>query len=97
MWHACLRNTHATAHASPIFTDTRSVRLVPDHICERMQSVMNGFSQETADAIVLLSVIRQRVLAERLQEANDHGVRQLAILGAGLDTTAFALPSCGND
>jgi methyltransferase (TIGR00027 family) len=58
---------------------------------------MDGFSQETADAIVLVSVIRQRVLMDRLPEANERGVRQLVILGAGLDTTAFALPSCCDD
>jgi len=58
---------------------------------------MDGFSRQTADAIVLMSVIRYRVLTERLPEANDRGVRQLVILGAGLDTTAFALPAWGND
>jgi len=57
---------------------------------------MDGFSPETADAIVLMSVIRQRVLAERLPAANERGVRQLVILGAGLDTTAFALPAWGH-
>src|SRR3954468_11328608 len=66
MWHACLRNTHATTHASPIFTDTRSVQLVPVDVRQRAQLVMDGFSTETADAIVLMSVIRYRVLAERL-------------------------------
>src|SRR5262245_60475129 len=85
MWLACLRNMHATAHASPIFFDTRSVQLVPDDARERVRSVMGGFSQETADAIVLVSVIRQRVLADRLPRANDRGCRQLVILGAGLD------------
>jgi methyltransferase (TIGR00027 family) len=97
MWHACLRNTHATAHASPIFTDTRGVQLVPADVRQRVVSVMEGFSPATADAIVLMSVIRYRVLAERLPEANDRGVRQLVILGAGLDTTAFALSAWGDD
>jgi methyltransferase (TIGR00027 family) len=97
MWHACLRNTHATAHASPVFTDTRSIQLVPADVRLRVRSVMAGFSQETADAIVLMSVIRHRVLAQRLAEANERGVQQLVILGAGLDTTAFALPSWGDD
>ena len=90
-------NTHATAHALPVFTDTRSVQLVPADVRERVRSVMDGFSRQTADAIVLMSVIRYRVLTERLPEANDRGVRQLVILGAGLDTTAFALPAWGND
>jgi methyltransferase (TIGR00027 family) len=97
MWHACLRNAHATTHASPIFTDTRSVQLVPADARLRVRSVMAGFSPETADAIVIMSVIRHRVLAQRLAEANDRGFRQLVILGAGLDTTAFALPPWGND
>ena len=58
---------------------------------------MDGFSPETANALVLMSVIRYRVLAERLPAANDRGVRQFVILGAGLDSTAFALPAWGND
>jgi methyltransferase (TIGR00027 family) len=88
---------HATDHAAPIFIDTRSVQLVPDDARQRFRSVMDDFSQQTADAIVLLSVIRQRVLVDRLPEANERGCRQLVILGAGLDTTAFALPSWGSD
>jgi methyltransferase (TIGR00027 family) len=58
---------------------------------------MDGFSPETADAIVLMSVIRHRVLAERLPLAYRRGFRQLVVLGAGLDTTAFPLAEQGND
>ena len=29
MWHACLRNTHATTNDWPVFADTRSVQLIP--------------------------------------------------------------------
>ena len=58
---------------------------------------MDGFSPQTADAIVLMSVIRHRVLSERLPQASDRGVRQLLILGAGLDTTDFALPAWADD
>ncbi len=97
MVHACLRNTHATAHASPIFTDTRSVQLVPPDVRQRAQAYLDGFSPQTADALVLMSVIRYRVLAERLPEANGRGIRQFVILGAGLDTTGFALPAWADD
>jgi methyltransferase (TIGR00027 family) len=97
MWHACLRNTHATAHASPVFVDTRSVQLVPADVRLRVQSVMDGFSATTAEAIVLMSVIRHRLLAERLPAAFQRGFRQLVILGAGLDTTALALAEEGVD
>jgi methyltransferase (TIGR00027 family) len=97
MWHACLRNTHATTHASPVFVDARSVQLVPVDVRQRVQAVMGGFSPETADAIVLMSVIRHRVLAERLPVAYGRGFRQLVVLGAGLDTTPFALAEQGND
>jgi methyltransferase (TIGR00027 family) len=96
MLHACLRNTHATAHAAPIFTDTRSVQLVPVETRQQVQSFMGGFSQTTADAIVLALVVRQRVFADRLAAANDRGFRQVVVLGAGLDTTAFALPPWSN-
>jgi methyltransferase (TIGR00027 family) len=75
-----------------VFTDTRSVQLVPASVLERVRTVMDGFSREMADSIVLMAVIRYRILAERLPAANDRGVRQFVILGAGLDTTGFTLP-----
>src|SRR5215471_10131551 len=92
MWHAWLRSTHATVHPSPIFSDTRSVQLVPEQTLWQVVSVMESFSPETADAIILMAVIRHRVLIDRLPQAHERGVRQLVILGAGLDTTAFRLP-----
>jgi methyltransferase (TIGR00027 family) len=58
---------------------------------------MDGFSQETADALALMSVIRYRVFADRLPDANKRSVRQLVSLGAGLDTTAFTLPTWANE
>ena len=95
MWHACLRHTHAVAHDSPIFSDTRRVGLVPADVRRRVLSVMHGYSRETADAIVLRAVVRHRLLADRLELADRRGDRQLVILGAGPDTTAFELPSWG--
>jgi methyltransferase (TIGR00027 family) len=96
MWHAWLRNTHATVHPSPIFSDTRSVQLVPQQTLRQVVSVMESFSPETADAIILMAVVRHRVLSDRLPQAHERGVRQLVILGAGLDTTAFGLPEWAN-
>jgi methyltransferase (TIGR00027 family) len=58
---------------------------------------MDTFSPETADAIIFMSVIRHRVLAERLSAAYKRGLRQFVVLGAGLDTTAFALAEQGHD
>ena len=52
---------------------------------------MGRFSQEASDALILLPGVRQRVLADRLPAAHERGVRQLVILGAGLDATGFAL------
>jgi methyltransferase (TIGR00027 family) len=95
MWHAWMRNAHATAHAAPIFTDTRSVQLVPQPIRQDVVALMSGFSNEAADALILMAVIRFRVLADRLPGAHERGVRQLVVLGAGLDTTAFSLPEWG--
>src|SRR5579862_2857894 len=96
MWCAWARNNHATVHPSPIFSDTRSVQLVPEQALERVVSAMEGFSQEAVDALILLTVVRQRVLADRLSSAQERGVRQLVILGAGLDTSAFGLPEWGD-
>jgi DNA-binding CsgD family transcriptional regulator len=97
MWHACLRNMHAISHVSPVFVDTRSVQLVPLDVRQRVRSLMDTFSPETADAVIFMSVIRHRVLAERLSAAYERGFRQFVVLGAGLDTTAFVLAEQGND
>jgi methyltransferase (TIGR00027 family) len=96
MWHAWLRNAHATVHPSPILCDTRSVQLVPQQTLGHVVAVMEGFSPDTADAIILMAVIRHRVLADHLPHAHARGVRQLVVLGAGLDTTAFGLPGWAN-
>jgi methyltransferase (TIGR00027 family) len=95
MIHAWLRNAHATSHVPPILSDTRSVLLVPEEAYGRIASLVGSWSREALDEALLCSVVRQRVLADRLQPADARGVRQLVILGAGLDTTAFSLPSWG--
>jgi methyltransferase (TIGR00027 family) len=93
MWHAWIRNAHATTHESPIYVDTQSVQLVPDATVQDVETLMGGFSAETADALILMAVIRYRVLADRLPDAGQRGIRQFVILGAGLDMTTFSLPS----
>ena len=87
---------HATIHPAPIYSDTRSVQLVPEQTLARVRSIMVDFSQETTDALSLLAVIRHRVLADRLPPAHESGVRQLVILGAGLDVTGWELPAWAN-
>jgi methyltransferase (TIGR00027 family) len=56
---------------------------------------MSGFSKEAADALIVMAVIRFRILADRLPGSHERGIRQLVVLGAGLDTTAFSLPEWG--
>jgi methyltransferase (TIGR00027 family) len=94
--HAWARNAHATIHPSPILSDTRSVQLIPEQTRQRCKSFDELFSPETVDAIRLMAVIRHRLLADRLPDAYQEGIRQLVILGAGLDTTGFALPAWGD-
>jgi methyltransferase (TIGR00027 family) len=93
MWHAWMRNAHATKHESPIYVDTRSVELVSEATVQDVETLMGGFSKETVDALILMAVIRQRFLADRLPDAVDRGIRQFVILGAGVDMNAFSLPS----
>lgn len=95
MWCAWARNIHATVNPAPIFADTRSVQLIPAGTIERVAAAMGGFSPEAAEALILLTVVRQRVLMDRLASAHERGVRQLVILGAGLDTSGFSLPEWG--
>ncbi|MCA1845951.1 MAG: SAM-dependent methyltransferase [Actinobacteria bacterium] len=89
MWHAWPRHAHATIHDSPILDDTRSAELISDAGHARILDVMAGYSPPTADAIVTMAVIRHRLLVDRIPVLHERGVRQLVVLGAGLDTTAF--------
>src|SRR6185437_4598591 len=93
MWCAWARNHHATMHSAPIHSDTRSVHLVPEPARQRILSEMEGFSPQAAEALTLAIAVRHRVLSDRLLLAQERGVRQLVILGAGLDTTGFDLPA----
>ena len=93
MWHAWMRNAHATEHRSPIFADTLSAQLVPEQVRQDVVALMGGFSGKAADALILMAVVRYRLLADRLPAVNDRGTHQFVILGAGLDTSAFALPA----
>jgi methyltransferase (TIGR00027 family) len=97
MWHAWMRNAHANGHRSPIFADTLSAQLVPDPVRQDVVALMGGFSGEAADALILMAVVRYRLLADRLPGAHDRGIRQFVMLGAGLDTSAFALPALAQD
>ena len=97
MWHAWMRNAHAITHEMPIYVDTRSVQLVSEATVQDIKTLMRGFSEETADALILMAVIRYRVLADRLPDAAEGGIRQFVILGAGLDVTAFTLPAVARD
>ena len=92
MWHAWLRHEHAVADPDPILDDRRSLELVPEETRRRVVEAQHSFSSATGAAIVAMAVVRHRLLLERLPAAHERGVRQLVVLGAGLDTTAFALP-----
>lgn len=55
------------------------------------------FSPAALDGVVLMAVIRQRVVADRMSTAHQDGIRQLVVLGAGCDCTAFDLPTWAAD
>lgn len=90
--NADMRAQHALGHDPPIYCDTLSVQLVPKYVRRQLEMQRPKQAQKTLDAVWLMAVIRYRVLADRLLEAHRRGVRQLVVLGAGLDTTAFLLP-----
>jgi len=89
MWHAWLRHAHATTHDAPILDDSRSAALVPDPVHAKVLDVMAGYSRPTAEALVAMAVIRHRLLVDRIPVLGRRGVRQLVVLGAGLDMTVF--------
>ena len=78
------RAAHQVAEQGRIFHDPLALRILGADA--RMADPDELIAQR---GMRLFIAIRSRVAADRLEEALQRGVRQVVILGAGLDTTAY--------
>jgi len=90
---AWLRAAHQIVDARPpILDDPIAGRLLDPRAIERIHSHPEALQTPGARALRAHVLIRSRYAEDRLHEAVARGVRQLVVLGAGLDTFAFRQP-----
>ena len=88
---ALLRAGHQLLEGGAVFADPLAVP-----ICGEDASTISAFVREHPDRLRLFIVARSRFAEERLARAVDRGVRQVVVLGAGLDTFGLRNPYAGN-
>jgi methyltransferase (TIGR00027 family) len=91
---AMLRAAHQVHDGQPrILDDTVVMRLLSSEAQARVRDGAAGYREPRAMALRAHVLLRSRWAEERLREAVERGVRQLVVLGAGLDTFAFRQPA----
>lgn len=83
---ACHRAAHQVLERGFIFADPLAVRILGSHAEEAIQAAA---SDPSSKKLRLFIAIRTRFAEDALKAAVARGVRQLMILGAGLDTYAY--------
>jgi methyltransferase (TIGR00027 family) len=89
---AGLRAAHQVLDGAAIFSDPLAVRILgadADALLREAEAEADPFRQRLRWFIA----IRSRIAEDALAAALRHGVRQLVVLGAGLDTYAYRAPS----
>lgn len=83
---ACHRAAHQVLERGFIFADPLAVRILGPRAEEAIQTAASDCSSRT---LRLFIAIRTRFAEDALKTAVARGVRQLVVLGAGLDTYAY--------
>ena len=91
---AWLRAAHQIVDAEPrILDDPIAARILDPRAIDRIRTDPARLQTDGARALRAHVVVRSRYAEDRLREAVARGVRQLVVLGAGLDTFAYRQPS----
>jgi methyltransferase (TIGR00027 family) len=91
---AWLRAAHQIVDAEPHILDDPIVgRLLDPRAIDRIRTDPARLQSDGARALRAHVVVRSRYAEDRLQDAVARGVRQLVVLGAGLDTFAYRQPT----
>ncbi len=95
---AALRAAHLLLDARPsILDDPVSLTLLDPGAREAIEGHAEHFQSAEARALRTHVVLRSRYAEDRLHAATVRGVRQLVVLGAGLDTFAYRQPVWAGD
>jgi methyltransferase (TIGR00027 family) len=85
---AALRAAHQVLDAAAIFTDPLALRILGGDA----EAMLRDATDVSRQRLRWFIAIRTRIAEDALALAVRHGVRQLVVLGAGLDTYAYRTP-----
>jgi methyltransferase (TIGR00027 family) len=88
---ALLRAQHQVVEGGSIFPDPLAVRITG----ESADTIARGAREHPQSALRQFVVVRSRFAEDSLADAVDRGVRQVVLLGAGLDTFGLRNPHAG--
>jgi methyltransferase (TIGR00027 family) len=83
------RAAHQLVDLPPVFDDPLALRIVGDEAADELRAGKGRHAQSQTAPLRAFIATRSRFTEDSLAEAYDSGVRQYAILGAGLDTFAY--------
>jgi methyltransferase (TIGR00027 family) len=89
MMVAILRAAHQLLDAPPILDDPLALRIIGAEREAEVRANPERFRDALTTALRTILVIRSRLAEDTWQEAQQRGVTQHVILGAGLDTSAY--------
>lgn len=98
MGAAAMRAAHLHLFPGPnIHEDTFALRLLGVEDPEALRASLQGRGLPALPRVSAYFALRHRFSEERLQSALEHGVRQVVLLGAGLDSFALRRPEVINE
>jgi methyltransferase (TIGR00027 family) len=83
------RAAHQLVDSPPVFADPLALRIVGDEAADQLRKGQDHHAMAEFAPLRLFIATRSRFTEDSLAEAYAAGVRQYAILGAGLDTFAY--------
>ncbi|HEX3673642.1 MAG TPA: class I SAM-dependent methyltransferase [Rhizomicrobium sp.] len=83
------RAAHQLVDSPPVFADPLALRIVGDDAADQLRKGQDHHAMAETAPLRLFIATRSRFTEDSLAEAYAAGVRQYAILGAGLDTFAY--------
>lgn len=89
---AMLRAAHQLIDDPVVFGDPLAVRMLGPGAEQSLMDQRARFTEPMMATVRALAVVRSHVTAEAWAQACRQGVRQLVVLGAGLDTIAYRQP-----
>lgn len=95
---AAARAAHLHVYeGTPIHADDFALRLIPVSEPAQLREALQAWGTPSPARVCAYFALRQRYSEDRLQQAVHRGVRQVVLLGAGLDSLALRRPALARE